>query len=140
MTLSLAGYDEWKEFQRAIELQFREGGTLQGLRDWGSKLQGAALRLAGIFHAIDRVGRVPFDTEIPPSTVARALDFASCLISHAQAVFGLMERDPSIEDAQKLIAWIVRQGQTSFTVRDCFRAHQARFKRVDAMNPIISLL
>ena len=72
--------------------------------------------------------------------MARALDLASCLISHAKAVFELMERDPSIEDAQKLIAWIVRQGQTSFTVRDCFRAHQARFKRVDAMNPIISLL
>ena len=140
MTLSLAAYDQWKAFQRVIERHFREGGELQGLRDWGSKLPGAALRLAGIFHAIEQVGRVAFDAEIPESTMARALDFASPLISHAQAVFALMERDPNIENAQKLIAWIVRQGRASFTVRDCFRAHQARFKRVDAMTPVLSLL
>jgi hypothetical protein len=140
MTLSLAAYDEWKAFQRVIELQFREGGALHGLRDWGSKLPGAALRLAGIFHATEQVGHASFDPEIPLSTMARALDFASCLMSHAQAVFALMERDPSIENAQKLIAWIVRQGQASFTVRDCFRAHQLRFKRVDAMTPVLSLL
>ena len=140
MILSPPGYDEWKEFQRAIEPQFREGGALQGLRDWGSKLPGAALRLAGVFHAIEQVGCVAFDPEIPPSTVARALDFASCLISHAQAVFALMERDPNIESAHKVIAWIVRRGQASFTVRDCFRAHQTRFKRVDAMTPVLSLL
>ena len=140
MTLSPAAYDEWKAFQRAIELQFREDGALQGLRDWGSKLPGAALRLAGIFHAIDQVGHIVFDPEIPPSTMACALDFASCLISHARAVFALMERDPNIENAQKLIGWIIRQDQASFTVRDCFRAHQARFKRVDAMNPVLSLL
>jgi len=140
MTLSPSGYDDWKQFQHAIELQFREGGALQGLLDWGSKLPGAALRLAGVFHAIEQVGRVEFDPEIVPSTIARALDFASCLISHAQAVFALMERDPNIESAQKLIAWILRQSKSSFTVRDCFRAHQQRFRRVDAMTPVLSLL
>ena len=139
MTLSPSGYDDWKQFQHAVELQFREGGALQWLRDWGSKLPGAALRLAGVFHAIEQVGRAEFD-EIPPCTIARALDFASCLISHARAVFALMERDPNIENAQKLIAWIVRQRKASFTIRDCFRAHQAYFKRVDAMTPVLTLL
>jgi hypothetical protein len=140
MKLSPDGYDEWKEFQRAVERQFREGGALKSLHDWGGKLPGAALRLSGIFHAIQQVGQRRFDPEIPPSTVAQALDLAACLISHARAIFALMERDPNIENAQKLITWIVLQSQPSFTIRDCFRAHQARFQRVDALIPVILLL
>jgi len=140
LRLSAGAYSEWKEFQRAIEIQFRDGGALQGLRDWGSKLPGAALRVAGVFHAVEQIGRVSFETEIPHLTIMRALEFAACLIPHAQAVFALMERDPNIEHAVKLVSWIVRQGQPSFPVRDCFRAHQARFKRVDALYPVLALL
>ena len=58
LRLSQSAYQEWKEFQRAVELQFREGGLLETLKDWGSKLPGAALRLAGVFHVSDRIGSV----------------------------------------------------------------------------------
>jgi putative DNA primase/helicase len=140
MDLSRPAYEEWKDFQRALEIQFRDGGMLQGLRDWGSKLAGAALRLAGVFHVADHVGRPHFESEIPKNTLLQAIEFATCLISHAQAVFALMDRDPDIESAEKLTSWIVRQGQPFFSVRDCFRAHQTRFKRVDAMLPALSLV
>ena len=140
LRLSQAAYREWKEFQRAIEVQFRDGGMLEGLKDWGSKLPGAALRLAGVFHFVEQIGRVSIGAEISLETVARALELAACLISHARAVFALMERDPNIEHAQKLLSWIVRRGQESFSIRDCFRAHQPRFKRVDAMLPVVGLL
>lgn len=140
LRLSAGAYSEWKEFQRAIEIQFRDGGDLQGLRDWGSKLPGATLRLAGVFHAVEQIGRVSFGAEIPEPTIVCALEFATCLISHAQAVFALMERDPNIEHAVKLVSWMMRQGQPWFTVRDCFRAHQGRFKRVDALYPVLGLL
>jgi hypothetical protein len=41
--------------------------------------------------------------------VTSAIELATCLISHAQAAFTLMDRDPAINDAEKLVAWIVRQ-------------------------------
>jgi putative DNA primase/helicase len=140
LLLNESAYDEWKDFQRAVEVQFRDGGRLQYLKDWGSKLPGAAIRLAGVFHIVEQEGRRDLDRCIPKSTIQQAVDLAACLISHAQCVFALMERDPAIDSAEKLLAWAIGRGQPSFTVRDCFRAHQGRFKRVDAMLPILSLL
>jgi hypothetical protein len=80
------------------------------------------------------------ETEIALTTVRPAIELGKCLISHAQAVFALMDRDPAVNDAERIVAWMTDQGKTSFTVRDCFRAHQARFQRVDAMQPILALL
>jgi Protein of unknown function (DUF3987)/Bifunctional DNA primase/polymerase, N-terminal/Primase C terminal 1 (PriCT-1) len=133
-------YAEWKAFQRSVEIQFREGGKLQDLRDWGSKLPGAALRLAGIFHFVEHLDRVSAFGEIALSTMILALELAACLVSHARAVFALMERDANVENAEKLVGWIKRQGKPSFSVRECFRAHQSRFKRVDAMLPVLLLV
>ena len=123
-----------------MEVQLREGGRLQYLKDWGSKLPGAAIRLAGVFHMVEQVDKRDLERCIPKSTIQEALDLAACLISHAQCVFALMERDPAIDSAEKLLAWAIERGEPSFTVRDCFRAHQGRFKRVDAMLPILSLM
>ncbi len=140
LQLTQSAYREWKEFQRAIEVQFRDGGMLEDLKDWGSKLPGAALRLAGVFHLVEQIGSIPIDTEVSLDTVVKAIELATCLISHARAVFALMERDPNLESAQKLVSWIVRKGRDSFTIRECFRAHQPRFKRVEAMLPVLTLL
>lgn len=140
LTLHPAAYREWKDFQRAIERQFRDGGELQSLKDWGGKLPGAALRLAGIFHMVlhsVRPGGVP---KMDLATLTPAIELATSMIPHAQAVFLLMERDPAVDDAEKLVSWIVRHGKPFFTVRDCFRAHQNRFQRVDALLPILALL
>jgi Protein of unknown function (DUF3987)/Bifunctional DNA primase/polymerase, N-terminal/Primase C terminal 1 (PriCT-1) len=140
LCLSTRAYDEWKDFQRQLEIEFREGGKLQELTDWGGKLAGASLRLAGIFHSVEQVGGSAFQREIPADTMRLALDLAEHLISHARAVFALLERDPNVEHAEKLISWIVRQGLTSFTVRECFRVHQGRFKKVSTLVPVLVLL
>ncbi len=140
LRLSTAAYREWKDFQRTLEIEFREGGKLHGLTDWGSKLAGGVLRLAGVFHAVELVGRIAVQTEISIGTMMLALEFGALLISHARAVFALIERHPDVEHAEKLVSWIIRQGQPAFTVRDCFRAHQGRFERVDAMLSVLLLL
>jgi hypothetical protein len=140
LSLSPAAYTEWKGFQRALEREFRDEGKLHGLTDWGSKLPGAVLRLAGVFHAVEVGSQILHDTEIPSDTMTRSLDLGASLISHAKAVFDLMERDPHVEHAIKLVSWISEGRQTSFTARDCFRAHQTRFKRMDALLPVLALL
>jgi hypothetical protein len=140
LCLSTSAYRLWKDFQHSLEPEFRDGGKLEELKDWGSKLAGAALRLAGVFHSVEQAGHLVFAREISQNIMQRALDFARLLISHARAVFALMERDPNVEDAEKLISWIFRQGEPSFTVRDCFRAHQSRFRRVDLLLPVLMLL
>jgi hypothetical protein len=113
---------------------------LQDLNDWGGKLPGAALRLAGIFQMVFQAGGILFEPDIPNTTMTMALEMATCLISHARCAFALMDQDPAVENGEKLRRWIVRHGKPSFTARDCFRAHQQRFQRVEAMLPILQLL
>lgn len=69
-----------------------------------------------------------------------AIEVAAALITHARAVFELLERDPAFESAAKVLNWIRRVGNDSFTARNCFRAHQSRFMRMDALNPVLDLL
>ena len=135
-----AGYREWKEFQMGLEPQFREGGMLEDLKDWGSKLPGAAARIAGVFHLAMYVGRVDVPTEIDKPTVVAAIEAGASLVSHCRAVFALMDRDPECGKAERIIAWILRQRSAFFTARDCFRAHQGLFKRVSTMMPTLILI
>jgi hypothetical protein len=133
-------YREWKDFQVGLELQFRDGGMLEDLKDWGSKLPGAVARIAGVLHLATWAGREGAPIEINQATVVAALEVGTSLISHCRAVFQLMDSDPERGKAERIIAWIHRQKCLFFTVRDCFRAHQGAFKRVSAMMPTLMLL
>jgi hypothetical protein len=132
-------YREWKEFQLALEPQFRQGGLLEGMADWGGKLAGAAARFAGIRHVIEHTGG-KICTPVGLTTMRPALDLAAALIPNARAVFSLMTSDPAVKKATKLVDWIVRSAKTSFDERECFRSHQRMFERMDALRPILSLL
>jgi hypothetical protein len=132
-------YLAWKKFQRDVEEMMREGGKLERLRDWGSKLPGAVVRLAGIFHAVV-VKDLTGNPVISHDTIERAIKLGTALIDHALAVFDLMERDPTFEGAQKILEWIRRGKRKSFTQRECFCAHQKRFRRVAAIRPALELL
>ncbi|MBI1789592.1 MAG: DUF3987 domain-containing protein [Acidobacteria bacterium] len=138
LRFSPQAYDAWKVFQRAIEILMREGGKLYYLKDWGSKLPGAAARIAGVLHCV--LVDPTESTVISEGTVERALNLVTPLMDHTLAVFNLMERDKVSEDAQKILDWIRKQGEPSFTARDCFCAHQSRFKTMDGIRLAISIL
>jgi putative DNA primase/helicase len=138
LELSPQAYQAWKEFQRSIESLMREGGKLDSLRDWASKLPGAVARIAAVFHCV--ISEPAITSIIEVDTIQRAIHLATLLIDHALAVVGLMERDPVIDDALKILGWIRRQSRPSFTVRECFCAHQARFKKVDNIRGSLHLL
>jgi hypothetical protein len=132
-------YVAWKQFQRDVESMMKEGGKLQHLRDWGSKLPGAVARVAGVFHAV-AVEDLAQNSVISCDTADCAIKLGTALIDHALAVFDLMERDPTFEGAQKILEWIRRGKRQTFTQRECFCAHQKRFRRVAAIRPALELL
>ena len=131
-------YDAWKEFQRSVETLMKDGGKLSRCKDWAGKLPGAVARIAGVFHCV--ISEPTQTVVITGDTMERSLTLATTLIDHALAVFDLMERDTEIENAQKILSWIRKQGQGTFTVRDCFCAHQSRFGRVNKIHPSLRLL
>jgi putative DNA primase/helicase len=138
LRFSAQAYGQWKDFQRSVEVQMREGGKLYHLKDWGSKLPGAAARVAGALHCV--VTNPTESAVIDVDTVDRTLSIVTPLIDHALAVFNLMERDRNSENAQKILAWLRKRREPTFTLRDCFCAHQSRFKTMAGIRPTVILL
>lgn len=139
LPLSKQALHDWKEFQVSIEHEMREGARLSRCRDWASKLPGQAARLAAVFHyAMYPDGKGP--GEIHCEQIEQALSVADVLISHALAVFDLMEMDATTQGALRVWAWISKKRLLQFTFRACFCFHQQHFKRIDAMKPCINLL
>jgi hypothetical protein len=138
LCFSPAAYGCWKEFQRTTEVLMKEGGKLCLLRDWTAKLAGAAARLAAILHSVCSDPSESHTIEV--TTTEQALNIATRLIDHTLAVFDLMQRDTIIESAERIVRWLRKQNLATFTVRDCFCAHQAYFRKVDALHPALHLL
>jgi hypothetical protein len=139
LPFSKQALDDWKEFQVRIEQEMREEGRLSQCRDWASKLPGQAARLAAIFHyAVYPGGKGP--REVQHEQIEQALSVIRVLISHALAVFDLMDIDATTHGALRIWSWITKKGLVQFTVRECFCFHQNHFKRIDVMKPCINLL
>jgi len=138
LTFAPSAYESWREFQRLVEVEMREGNRLAGLKDWAGKLPGAAARLAGLFHCVTEDCKSV--SVMPPSTVEMALALASILISHAMCAFGLIGGSVHVEMAKRLIKWATHRGDAETTKRDVFCAFQSTLKTMDNLEPILRLL
>jgi hypothetical protein len=130
-------YGEWKDFQRTIEREMAEGGSLERLRDWGSKLSGAALRLAGMFCVADGYTS---QREIQRDEIVRATALCTALIPHAVAAFGLVAEPPNVTAAKRILHWLSKQQESVISKRDCFRSLQRQFDIVSEMDAPLAIL
>ena len=127
----------WLVFSQYIEENQGEGKPFAPIQDWTGKLPGAALRIAGICHVVERGGD---NTVIERGTMERALDLCDLLIEHAQAAFAMMSNDQATEDAKHVLAWIRVNGEPRFRQNDCHRASHGRFKKVDRLKEALAVL
>lgn len=120
LKLSSEGQAIWDSFYNDVESEMRTGGSLEYLKDWGSKLPGAVARIAGLLHLAE------YGTEAVNKNISVNIVSGSCTIGgyfkeHASAVFGLMEADSRLETAKKILDYIKRHKPASFKGRDVLR-------------------
>jgi putative DNA primase/helicase len=142
LRLSPEAYAAWKDFQRSIECQMADGERLCRLRDWASKLPGAALRIAGLLH-VARLAKFlsALSLELEELEMQIAIEICTILTSHAIAVFGIVSEDPMLTKSKRLMRWISDQHQPEISKRDCFRAHRPHlFARGDEMDACFRIL
>ncbi|HUY07493.1 MAG TPA: YfjI family protein [Acidimicrobiales bacterium] len=118
-------WDEWREHHEP-RLR-RDVGDLASIVEWGSKLPGQSLRLAGNLHALHtgHLGGV-----ISEETMASALKLAVYFTDHALVAFARMGADKRLEDANLVLRWVEGREFREFTTRDVCRSKDWEVDRV----------
>ena len=142
--LSKDADDYLASFEEEIEPMLGPDGELAFIGDWGGKLAGGTIRLAGILHlaqhaaTFDCNGHWP--AEVSADTMKNAIKIARYLMPHAQAAYAEMGADSKIEDAKFLLRWIEKSGLTEFTKRNAHQGTRGRFKQVSMIEPALKIL
>jgi putative DNA primase/helicase len=133
LTLAPEAKMAWIKFWAYIEARMDadKNGDLIEMKDWGGKLPGAAARIAGVLH-IAMTGGSSTIIELP--VMRSALNIAEALISHAQALFGMIENGPDEIDAHDILKWIRFTKFKEFTLRDA----KQRFKTMRPVDERVS--
>lgn len=136
LTLSPDALRAWQQFSQFIEDRQGQDGEFYSIQDWTSKLPGAALRIAGLFHVVEYGADV---SEINFSTIERSLDLCELLIAHAQAAFDMMGAEPANNDARIVCRWIVATGKKAFRQHEAIRAMR-QFRTVARLEAALEVL
>jgi hypothetical protein len=138
LKLSDTAQDLWSEFHNDIEREMRPGGSLEYLPDWGSKLPGAVARIAGILHFAEN-GIKAVDIPISAGIVGASCVIGGYFKEHALATFELMQADPRIEAAKKILDYLKRRNPQRFSGRDVL-TNKNCFKTMEDIMPGLKIL
>jgi hypothetical protein len=116
LTLTPEAQELLLDAERDIEPQLSEEGRLGAIAEWGSKLTGAILRIAGLLH-LSTAGHEAFRMPISRDTLANAIQIGDYFSEHALAAFGMLGATGTT-DAQYVLDYLVRRQATEFSIRD----------------------
>jgi putative DNA primase/helicase len=136
LTLAPDALQQWETFSQWIESNLGENGEFFNFQDWSSKLPGAALRIAGLFHVIE------YGTSshtISLQTMESSLDLCELLTGHAKAAFDLMGEDPANIDAKHVYEWIVSRNLPAFRQNEAYRENR-RFRSIERLQKALKIL
>lgn len=145
MVLEPAAGEALIEFERWLEPQLAEDAALGRIADWGAKLAGLAVRLAGLIRlarlrgaAVQALQGERVDVTI--DDVAGATELARYLIPHAQTAYALIGADPIVEAAKKALVALQRLGEPEVTRRDLRRQLRGPCRRPKDFDAVVDLL
>lgn len=126
--------------EATIEPQLAEDGRLGTglLAEWGSKLAGAMLRIAGLLHVASEAEA--FRAPISAATLAQAVRIGTYYAEHARAALGLLgETDTG--DARYVLEHLKRQERDTFTIRSLhMELPRGRFGTADDVSAAVAVL
>ena len=128
-------------FQAELEPRLGAAGDLDPVSDWAGKLTGSIARVAGLLHVAEHAGvKPPWEVSVDVQTVIAAMKIGRYLLPHAQAAFAQMGADQDIEQAKRILAWILNKQIRSFSRREAYEALKGRLRRVEDLATPMGLL
>ncbi len=139
LTLTPDAADLLLEIEQRVEDQLKPDGSLDHIPEWGGKLTGATLRIAGLLHLAGHQDALR--QPIPAATLAAADEIGQYLAEHASAALSRLGAATETRAAAQLVEHLVRRGTDRFTVRDLFTAlSRGRFPTVEAVTDALAVL
>ena len=128
----------------AEELEPKLKGELADISDWGGKLVGNTVRIAGLLCRADRKIVNEFLTDAEPLIVSRtemenAIHVGQYFCEHAKAAFSLLGADEGIRNCKYVLNAIKKSGLAEVSRRDVMRLCRA-FKTAEAVQIVINQL
>lgn len=123
--------DLWINFYDEVESKLAPGGEFDQIADWAGKLSGNTLRVAGLYHVLERGLD---DVVINAETMQKVLSLMQVLIPHAKSALSAASNSSVEADAKTVYEWIIRIGKPEFNKRDCHRGNQSKFPKADDMD------
>lgn len=119
LELSPAAVKTLDTFRTTLEPRLHpQTGNLATIADWGSKLPGAAARIAAALTLLSD----PHSKLIEEDVMADAIRLADAYIPHAVAVLdGIRGHSDGLDQARDVLGLIQRRGWETFSVRDVTR-------------------
>lgn len=127
----------WIAYNNRLEREMREDGWLSSIREWASKHAGRVARIAGSFHLVLHGGLG--DCCVAPATMDAAIAVGTYLEAHALAAYDQMRADSRVEGARKVLAWVHRQQERTFTARAALTALRG-VRTMMELEPMLALL
>lgn len=123
----------------AVEPRFRPGADLAHMTDWGGKLTGATVRIAGLLHLAEHA-RDGWDRPISLATLEAAAEVGDYYTHHAKAAYDTIGADPATAAARAILQWLTTTRPSQVTTRDLMRGLRDRFpKAADLAAPLAIL-
>jgi isoaspartyl peptidase/L-asparaginase-like protein (Ntn-hydrolase superfamily) len=127
-----------REWETNIESMLGDGGQMEIIRDWGAKLAGATLRIAGVLHCIANGTAGVIESR----TISASVEIARYLISHAEHMLDKMSASENTTDADAgyVLRWIKRHGKTVFTKSEAQHHGKRRFPKAEDIDSALAEL
>jgi hypothetical protein len=126
------------EYETALEPRLGPEGDLAVIADWGSKVVGQTIRLAGLLHL---TGPDALRQPIGKDAMSRALQLTGYYTEHARAAFIALGADQTTLDAQVVLDYLRRHELEQFSVRDLHtKLGTSRFRKADNLKAALDLL
>lgn len=145
LTLTLDAYNALGDYYRKVEKLIHPDGDLgSGLaRQWGGKLVGAVVRIAGCLHSAGgwRNRRIEnWETApISEATMRAAIEVGEYFRAHAEAALGATE-DPRAKSARVVLDVLIRRDITTFTTRELQRRVPRTLQKAAVLAPVLDYL
>jgi hypothetical protein len=138
--LTDTGKRAWERFTRYV-CRLQECGDFVGvIHNTLYKLTTYGIRLALIMHFLRLACREVEYEDVDGDSVKRATRLVAYFFSHIKKVHGVLESDPRVADARRILACLKRHRMNDFTRRDLYLKMRSSFRGVTSLNPPLRLL